>query len=111
MSNTFTVRIAAGAGPAFRPWKRRRYKTIREYAIDLLLRVDRIEDGREVGFDYDFIRNAILHKFPFVTYGGPYQGHPTKTTIDTLWELARNMNHAGVRLPVRPRRKMQRRVP
>lgn len=94
-------------GPTYRPWKPRVYKTIREYAIALILRVDRFDqDGRNVGFDYEYIRDKILAMFPFVTYSGPHKGKQTKMTYKELHEITCSLNRDRIRLPLRPRRKV-----
>lgn len=97
-------------GPLLRPWSGAGpYRTIREYATELILRVDRIDvHGRFIGFDYEHIRAAILAKFPVVTYPGPHRGKPTRMTYKELHEMACGLNRDGVRLPVRPRRKVYR---
>ena len=108
-----SLTIGPTTGPISRPWKRKRYRNIREYAVELILRVDRIEilpDGRErlVGFDYERIRQFVLKKFPTVTYSGPHKGEPTKMTYKELHEIACVLNREHVRLPVRPRRRVRR---
>jgi hypothetical protein len=51
---------------------RRPYATIREYAEALLQLVHhRDADGRAIGFDYKYIRDAILKKYPTVPLKGP----------------------------------------
>jgi hypothetical protein len=83
-----------------------RYSTIREFATVLIQLVrHRDEDGRDVGFDYGDIHDAILRKFPTVKSYGPHRGRPTKMPIKELQELACELNRNGVKLPFRPRRK------
>lgn len=97
-------------GPLVRPWHHSgSYKTIREFAIELILRVDKIDRGdRFIGFDYEAIRGFILEKFPVVKYPGPHRGKPTRMTYKELHEISCCLNQDGVRLPVRPRRKVYR---
>ncbi len=84
----------------------RRYFTIREYAEALIRLVRFIDgDGRPIGFDYEYIRNAVLRKFPVVPCNGPHKGRPTKMPYKELQEFACELNRQGVRLPFRPRRK------
>jgi len=84
----------------------RKYATIREFATVLIRLVHhRDEDGRDIGFDYGDIRDAILRKFPTVKSNGPYRGRPTKMSIKELHEIACELNHNGAKLPFRPRRK------
>lgn len=84
---------------------RQKYATIREYAEVLIKLVwYRDEDGREIGYDYQYIRDTILRKFPTVRRNGPYKGRPTKMPYKELQEFACELNRQGVRLPFRPRR-------
>jgi len=84
----------------------RKYTTIREYAAVLIALVHhRDEDGREFGFDYGDIHDAILRKFPKVTINGQHRGKPTKMPFKELQEIACELNRNGVKLPFRPRRK------
>lgn len=108
-----SLTIGPNMGPKRRPWTRtRRYRNIREYAVELILRVDHVEpqpDGRErdVGLDYEQIRRFVLRKFPVVTYSGPHKGKRTKMTYKELHEIACVLNREHIRLPVRPRRKVR----
>lgn len=82
------------------------YFTIREYAEALIQLVHRHDDDkRDIGFDYEYIRDAILRKFPVVPRNGPHKGKPTKMPYKELQEFACELNRQGVRLPFRPRRK------
>lgn len=84
----------------------KRYFTIREYAEALITLVRcHDEDGRDMGFDYEYIRNAILRKFPTVPRNGPHKGKTTKMPYKELQEFACELNRRGIRLPFRPRRK------
>lgn len=84
----------------------RTYFTIREYAETLIQLVHhKDEDGRDIGFDYEYIREAVLRKFPTVPRNGPHRGQPTKMPFKELQEFACELNRQGVRLPFRPRRK------
>ena len=70
--NTHTLRSAAT----------RKFATIRECAIALLLVEHRIDlDGRKVGLDYRRIQKLVKKKFPVVTYNGPHKGQPTLSLI------------------------------
>lgn len=83
----------------------RKYATIREYAEMLIKLVHyHDDDGREIGYDYRYIRETILRKFPTVGRNGPYKGRPTKMPYKELQEFACELNRQGVRLPFRPRR-------
>lgn len=85
---------------------RNKYLTIRQYAETLITLVhEHDSDGREIGFDYEYIRNSILQKFPVVLRNGPHKGKPTKMPYKELQEFACELNRQGVRLPFRPRRK------
>lgn len=90
-------------------WKsvlRKKYFTIREYAEALIQLVRSHDaDNRDIGFDYEYIRDAVLRKFPTVPRNGPHKGHPTKMPYKELQEFACDLNRRGVRLPFRPRRK------
>ncbi len=84
----------------------KQYRTIREYAEALIMLVhSRDADGRDIGFDYDYIRSAVLRKFPTVIRNGPHKGRTTKMPFKELQEFACELNRRGVRLPFRPRRK------
>jgi hypothetical protein len=83
------------------------FHTIREFAMALIkLGRHTDSDGREIGFDYGFIHDAVLQKFPTVKISGPHKGRPTRMPIKELHELAHELNTNGVKLPLRPRRKM-----
>lgn len=84
----------------------RKYATIRSYAEQLIMLVrERDADGRDIGFDYGYIRDEILKKFPRVVCNGPHRGRPTKMPYKELQEFACELNRRGVKLPFRPRRK------
>lgn len=84
----------------------KKYKTIKAYAEKLILLVREYDsDGREIGYDYEVIRNAILRKFPTVPRNGPHKGKKTRMPYKELQEFACELNRQGVRLPFRPRRK------
>lgn len=88
-----------------RAWRTRHqsYRTIREYAMALIQLVRyRDEDGRDIGFDYEYIREEVLQKFPRVTCNGPHKGRLTKMPYKELQEFAGDLNRQGVRLPFRP---------
>lgn len=86
--------------------RRRKYGMIREYAEALIQLVHHYdEDGRNIGFDYAYIREAILCKFPKVTRNGPHKGRATRMPYKELQEFACDLNRRGVKLPFRPRRK------
>lgn len=85
---------------------RKKYSTIRQYAEKLITLVrGHDSDGRDIGYDYETIRNAILRKFPVVTRNGPHKDRPTKMPFKELQEFACELNRQGVKLPFRPRRK------
>lgn len=87
----------------------RKYLTIREYAETLIQLVHFNDgDGRDIGFDYEYIRDAVLRKFPVVRCNGPHKGKTTKMPYKELQEFACELNRQGVRLPFRPRRKAKR---
>lgn len=92
-----------------RKWKSvlaRKYDTIREYAEELIKLVHFTDaDDREIGFDYAYIRGAVMTKFPKVTRNGPHCGQTTKMPYKELQEFACELNRQGIRLPFRPRRK------
>jgi len=80
-----------------------RHKTIRAYAIELLLRVERIgDDGREVGSSYESIRRKLIRRT--ITYGGPHKGNQCRMTIKELKKIAYALSRDGTRLPTRPRK-------
>jgi hypothetical protein len=84
----------------------RKYDTIREFAIVLIqLKHHKDDDGRDIGFDYAYILEQILRKFPTVKSSGPHRGRPTKMTVKELHEIAWELNRNGVKLPFRPRRR------
>ena len=86
----------------------RKFKTIKQYAITLLLRcVEADVDGRKIGYSYLQILGKIRQSFPVVTYGGPYKGRPLRMTVKDLQKLACSINQDDpvARLPVRPRHK------
>jgi hypothetical protein len=86
----------------------RRYDTIQEYAETLIQLVHyRDDDGRDIGYDYGYIRDAILRKFPTVKLRGPHLGKQTRMPYKELWEISCELNRKGVKLPFRPRRKNQ----
>ena len=79
---------------------------IREYAEQLLKHVDHYDrDGREIGVNYDIIRNAILAAFPTVTTNGIHKGRPTIMLFKELAQFVTNAHQRGERMPHRPRRK------
>jgi hypothetical protein len=82
-----------------------KYKTIREYAIALMMLVHHRRDGRAYGYDYGNIRECILKKFPTVKNTGPHHGRPTKMSFKDLIEIGCELNRDGVKLPFRPRRR------
>lgn len=83
--------------------RERDYPTIRAYASALIQLVRyRDADGRDMGFDYEFIRNEVLKKFPRVTTRGPHRGRKTRMSYKELQEFAGDLNRVGVRLPFRP---------
>jgi hypothetical protein len=67
-------------------------------------------DGREIGFDYEYIRAAILRRFPKVKVGGPHKGHTTKMPYKELQKVTGELNRKKVKLPFRPRRKATRKA-
>lgn len=82
------------------------YSMIREYAEKLICLVRyRDPDGRDIGYDYEYIRALILRRFPIVTRNGPHKGKPTKMPYKELQEFSCELNRRGVKLPFRPRRK------
>lgn len=84
----------------------RKYETIRAYAETLIQLVRFTDaDGREIGFDYAYIRGAILKKFPTVKRNGRHKGRKTRMPYKELQEFACELNRRGIRLPFRPRRK------
>lgn len=89
-------------------WNRVRatkYPSIRAYAEALIQLVHyRDEDGRGIGYDYSYIRDKILKKFPVVNSSGPHKGKPTKIAYHELWMLSWELKCSGVRLPFRLRR-------
>ena len=92
--------------PCTKKYKHVKFSCIRDCAIQWIFRVDRRDDdGRLIGFDYDYIRQQVRRAYPVVTYGGPYKGQPTKIPYRELQELVQAANREGIRLPLRPRRK------
>jgi hypothetical protein len=88
---------------AFISIQHRKYRTIRSYAIAMIQLVRyRDEDGRDIGFDYEYIRDAVLRKFPTVPCNGPHKGKPTKMPYKEMQEFACDLNRRGVKLPFRP---------
>jgi hypothetical protein len=110
MSTTKPVKIERP--PEFERERRsvchRRYRTIRAYAEELFKLRDYRENGRDIGFDYGYIRDAILRKFPTVTMEGPHRGKPTKIAFKEMQAIVSGLNRSGVKLPFRPRRKNKR---
>jgi hypothetical protein len=91
--------------------RQRKYATIRQYAMALLLvEAGHDDDGRRVGLDYITIYELIKKKFPIVTYSGPHKGQPMRMTYKQLRWIATEMNRDGVVLPVRPRRRNKSKV-
>lgn len=90
---------------------RRHYPTIHEFAEALVRLVHyRDADKREIGFDYEYIRGAILRRFPKVKIGGPHKGRETKMPYKELQKVTGELNRKGVKLPFRPRRKADRKA-
>lgn len=84
----------------------KKFATIRAYAEALIRLVREYDqDGRDIGFDYAYIRTEILRRFPVVIRNGPHRGKRTKMPYKELQELACDLNRRGVKLPFRPRRK------
>jgi hypothetical protein len=91
-------------GLIFRPFRGRRYKSIRDYAATLLLRVDYINDyGHPVGFSYQEIMDRVRAHFPVVRHPGPHCGHVPRPSLRELYNLSYSLQSNGVRLPGRPR--------
>ena len=106
MAKSIKIPMASEHRLARRRALARKYNTIREFATVLIRLVrHRDEDGRDIGFDYGDIHDAILRKFPTVKSNGPHRGRPTKMPIKELHEIACELNRNGVKLPFRPRRK------
>jgi hypothetical protein len=107
MAKSIKIPMASEYRLARRRALMRQYNTIREFATVLIQLVrHQDEDGRDIGFDYGDIHDAILRKFPKVTNNGPHRGKPTKMPIKELHEIACELNRNGVKLPFRPRRKI-----
>jgi hypothetical protein len=92
----------------------RKYKTVKEYAIKLLLHPVTLDTGlgtRHIGYSYLQILSKIRQRFPIVIYGGPHKGKPLRMTVKDLQKLACSVNQDDptARLPVRPRHKKRRR--
>lgn len=86
--------------------RRKAHSTIRDYAEALIRLVHGYDqDGREIGYDYEYIRDEILKRFPVVKRNGPHKGKPTRMPYKELQEFACDLNRRGVKLPFRPRRK------
>lgn len=69
-----------------------KYKTVKQYAQELLLRVNYVDaSGRNVGFDYLHILALLKKEFP-----------NSNTTIKELQKIAYSMN-STIRMPVRRR--------
>lgn len=87
----------------------RKFKTIKQYAIELLLHCVTTDanEMRHIGYSYLEILSKIKKRFPIVTYGGPYKGQPIRMTVKDLQKLAVHVNQddPAARLPVRPRHK------
>lgn len=81
-------------------------ETIHEFARTLVRLVHYFdEDHREIGYDYEYIRDAILRRYPQVRVGGPHKGRATKMPYKELQKVTGELNREGVKLPFRPRRK------
>lgn len=86
-------------------------ETIHEFAERMVRLVHfRDGDGREIGFDYEYIRDAILRRFPKVKVGGPHKGQPTKMPYKELQKVTGELNRRSVKLPFRPRRSATRKA-
>jgi hypothetical protein len=84
----------------------RKSETIHEFACKLVQLVHFHDaEGRGIGYDYTYIRDAILRRFPTVKIGGPHRGKPTKMSYKELQKVTGEFNRQGVKLPFRPRRK------
>jgi len=106
MKKTVKIKMAPEYALARRSAFARNYATIRGYAIVLIQLVHyKDDDGRDIGFDYPYILDHILRKFPKVVSSGPHRGRPTKMTVKELHEIAWELNRNSVKLPFRPRRK------
>lgn len=82
------------------------YNSISQFTEDLIkIAHHKDEDGREIGLDYDQIREAVLARFPKVLTRGPHQGNKTRLSVKEIIAKACDLNRNGVRLPFRPRRK------
>ena len=91
---------------------RRGYVTIHDFAIALICLVHHKDaDGREIGYDYGWIHQHIMQKFPHVTSSGPHKGKPTKMPFKELQKVTGELNRKGVKLPFRPRRKSKNKGP
>ena len=83
-------------------------ETIHDFAAAMVQLVHtRDADGRDIGFDYEYIREAILRRFPKVKVGGPHKGCATKMPYKELQKITGELNRKGVKLPFRPRRKVK----
>jgi hypothetical protein len=84
----------------------RKSETIHEFACRLVRLVHyKDADGREIGYDYEYIREAILRRYPKVRVGGPHKGRTTKMPYKELQKVTGELNRQGIKLPFRPRRK------
>lgn len=85
------------------------YESISDYAEDLIkISHHKDEDGRDIGLDYDQIRDAVVKRFPRVLTPGPHKGRKTRMSVKEIIAKACRMNQLGVKLPFRPRRKSER---
>lgn len=70
-----------------------KYRTVKQYAQELLVRVNYVDAfRRNVGLDYRAILVLLKREFP-----------KSNTTVKELQKIAYSMNGANVRLPVRRR--------
>lgn len=82
------------------------YTSIAQFTEDLIkIAHHKDEDGRDIGLDYDQIREAVLARFPKVLTRGPHQGKKTRLSVKEIIAKACDLNRDGIRLPFRPRRK------
>lgn len=88
-----------------------RSETIHEFAEKMVRLVHYLDgDQREIGFDYEYIRDAILRRFPKVKVGGPHKGRVTRLTYKELQKVTGELNRRAVKLPFRPRREATRKA-
>lgn len=86
-------------------------ETIHEFAQRMVRLVHYKDgDGREIGFDYEYIRLAILRRFPKVKTNGPHKGRQTKMPYKELQKVTSELNRKGIPLPFRPRRESTRKA-